>query len=255
MSINLVKETSVISVDFSSIANAGLGISQSWVEKCQKEHGKPVNNLANVLVALRCDPVLCDAIAWDEMQQAPFLMKPLDGADHSPFVPRALTDYDVSRIQEALQLAGLKNVGKDVVHSAVDQRVHERSFHPVRDYLKSLEWDGGERLAGWLTDYLGAEQTAYTVGVGRMFLISMVARVFEPGCKADHMLVFEGPQGVGKSTASAVLGGKWFSDNLPDVTGGKDVSQHLAGKWVIEIGEMSAMSKGETAHLKAFIGR
>jgi predicted P-loop ATPase len=255
MSLSPVKDESLIFIDFPSVANAGLGIIPSWIEKCQKEHGKPVNNLANVLIALRCDPMLSDAVAWDEMQQAPLLMKSLSGAGSMPFVPRTLTDFDVSRIQEALQLAGLKNVGREVVHCAVDQRAHERSFHPVRDYLKGLEWDGVERLCGWLTDYLGVEPTTYTAAIGQMFLIGMVARVFQPGCKVDHMLVLEGPQGAKKSSACAILGGEWFSDSLPDVTAGKDVSQHLAGKWMIEIAEMSAMSKGETAHLKAFITR
>ena len=114
--------------------------------------------------------------------------------------------------------------------------------------------DGKPRLDTWLSYYLGAVHTPYTARIGRMFLIAMVARVMRPGCKADYMLVIEGEQGLMKSTACRVLAGEWFSDGLPDLRGDAvRVSQHLNGKWLIEVAEMSAMTKTENAELKAFI--
>src|SRR5262249_45824725 len=141
------------------------------------------------------------------------------------------------------QIAGLHNVGKDTVHQAIDLRAHECAFHPVRQYLDGLNWDGTSRLSSFFPIYFGTENTDYAKAIGTMFLIGMVARIFEPGCKADHMPVIEGPQGNLKSTACKILGGGWFSDNLPDVSVGKDASQHLRGKWLIEVSEMHAMDK------------
>jgi virulence-associated protein E len=200
---------------------------QGWLDHCQRNaQGAPRSNLANAMLAMRESPKLNELFAFDEMLCAPILTKPLD-PDEEPFKPRPVRDADVTAVQECIQLAGLPAVTKDVVHQAVDLRASERAFHPVRDYLSALTWDGESRLAGWLNAYLGAEHGQYAAGIGTMFIIAMVARIFDPGCKADYMLVLEGPQGVGKSTACAVIGGQWFSDNLPDVRSGKDVSQHL----------------------------
>ena len=235
-------------------------IDPRWIDQALcDERGRPIANLANAMLALRAAPEMQGALAYDEMLCAAILTGSLPAigtAGAEPFDgPRPARDTDVSRLQEWLQHAGLPKIGKDTTHQAVDLRAQEAAFHPVRDYLSALTWDGTVRLDDWLATYLGAEETPYAAGIGAMFMVAMVARVFQPGCKADYLLVLEGPQGARKSTACAILGGTWFSDNLPDVTAGKDVSQHLTGKWLIEISELSAMSKVESATLKAFISR
>ena len=225
-----------------------------WLHACiTGENGRILPNVANILIALRADPKLKDCFAFDQMLQAPLLTRPLN--DSEGFEPRPLTDTDVTRFQEWLQLAGLRNISKEMTHQAVDVRAEECAFHPVRDYLNGLSWDGAARLENWLATYLGAKPTPYTKAVGRMFIIAMTARIFEPGCKADYMPIIEGPQGELKSTACSVLAGQWFSDNLPEVSESKDVAQHLRGKWLIEIAEMHAMNRTEAALLKAFVTR
>jgi predicted P-loop ATPase len=227
---------------------------EPWHAFCVLSDGgdpKPLPILANALVGLRA--VFPESLAYDEMQCTPILQHSLTG--ENDFVPRPLTDIDVGIMQDRLQRLGLKRLPKDAMHQAVDVRAHERSFHPVRDYLDALQWDGTGRMANLFSGYFGAEPGPYVEAISRMFLIAMVARIYRPGCKADHMPVIEGPQGILKSMACAVLGGQWFSDNLPDIGVGKDASQHLRGKWLIEVAEMHAMDRAESAKLKAFITR
>ena len=227
-----------------------------WFSQCIKgDTGKPLPILANVLTALRADAALKHAIAFDEMLRVPMLMCPIGAPAGMDFRPRPLMDTDITDVVEFLQRSGLKRVAREVVRDATEARARDCAFHPVRDFLNALQWDGVKRLNVWPVTRLSCEMTPYVQQVGIMFLVSMVARIFAPGCKADYMVVLEGPQGAMKSTACAVLGGEWFSDNLPEVGEGKDVSQHLNGKWLIEIAEMHAMSRTESAQLKAFITR
>jgi hypothetical protein len=124
---------------------------------CGETH-KPLPILANALIGLRA--VMPQVFAYDEMLRAPILMTPLK--PESGFRPRPLCDVDVGMIQEKLQHLGLKRISKDVMHQAVDVRAHERAFHPVRNYLNSVVWDGKPRLETFLSIYFGAEVSDYT---------------------------------------------------------------------------------------------
>jgi predicted P-loop ATPase len=231
-----------------------------WLGSAQcNRAAEPRPNLFNAMLALRRDPRISDLFAYDEMLRASILTTEVASnviEHNSAFEPRPVRDADVSALQELLQKSGLETLGKDIVHQAVDLRARERPFHPVRDYFSAIVWDGVPRISTWLTTYLGAADSEYHCAIGRMFLVMMVARILRPGCKADYMLVLEGPQGTLKSTACQVLAGRWFSDALPDIrSAGKDVAQHLNGKWLIEVAEMSALDKAEASALKAFITR
>jgi hypothetical protein len=224
-----------------------------WLAQCdRKKNGQPLSNLANLLVGLR--GAMPGMFAYDEMLCATLLMRPLADKEQS-FKPTPVTDIDVGLVQEFFQKRGLKQITKDTVHQAVDIVAEECRFHPVRRYLRSLEWDGESRICNFFPAYFGTDDNYYTRPIGSMFLISMSARIFEPGCKVDHLPVVEGSQGTLKSTACRILGGEWFSDNLPDITAGKDASQHLRGKWLIELSELHAVNRAEATQLKSFISR
>jgi predicted P-loop ATPase len=223
----------------------------AWQHQCITDgNGKILPVLANAVVAIQGEPRLANSLAFDEMQRTTMFVNPFGG----DVTPTPLTDADVVKIQQYVQHAGIQRIGKDAVGDAVRLCANERSFHPVREYLNALQWDSVPRLDSWLATYLGAEATPYTRAIGRMFLVAMVARIFRPGVKVDYMLVLEGSQGALKSTACSVLCGIWFSDAMPDVSS-KDAQQHLRGKWLIEVSEMHAMGRADTALLKAFITR
>jgi predicted P-loop ATPase len=223
---------------------------RAWLQKCQRTDAGYRGNLHNALVALREDSHISEVFFYDEMLRMVVMADPETG------IMSPVRDNDVGWVQEYLQACGLETIPKDTVHQAVDVRAAERTFHPIRDYLNGLTWDGTPRIGGWLHTYCRAEPSPYAEGIGTMFLVALVARAFDPGCKLDYLPILEGGQGIRKSTACSILGGPWFSDNLPDIAGNaKDVTQHLNGKWLIELPELSAMDKAGAGRLKQFLTR
>jgi predicted P-loop ATPase len=147
---------------------------------------------------------------------------------------------------------------KEMFFETIENLADEDPYHPVRDYLKALTWDGTERLSKWLIEYCGAEDSAYVKCVSRIVLIAAVKRVFRPGCKFDELLILESDrQGIGKSSTVRALCPKedWFSSDLPLGVDSKLVIERTAGKWIIEIEELFGITKREVDQIKGFLSR
>jgi predicted P-loop ATPase len=139
---------------------------------------------------------------------------------------------------------------------AVQNVARSNAFHPVREVFESLTWDGRLRTPTWLIDHFHAPDSAYIRAIGPRWLISSVARIYDPGCQADHVLVLEGPQGKQKSTALRTLAirNAWFTDRLSHLQN-KDAAMEIAGVLIIEIAEFDALTRAASSTAKSFITR
>jgi predicted P-loop ATPase len=227
--------------------------SARWFDELKSgENGEPKDIIANVTTILRADPKFAGVLRWCEMRSAALTR----GLPWDPTTDwREWTDLDDARLAEWCQLRDVP-VKSTTCAAAVQIVAAEHPHHAVREYLEGLVWDGTSRLDTWLSTYLGVADSLYTRAIGRKWIVSAVARVMQPGCKADHALILEGRQGAGKSTTAKVLAvcQEWFADEIADL-GSKDSAQDLRGKWIIEISELSAMRRAEIERVKAFMSR
>lgn len=226
-------------------------VDRSWLKKISvNSKGVIEATRNNVLVILENDPWLKDKIALNEFTGRATLRGPVpwDKRDED----RPWSDADDAGLRHYMERAyGIDNVTK--VNDGLQLILGRRRFHPVRDYLQNLTWDGVERADTLLIDYLGAEDNEYTRAVTRKALVGAVARVHEPGCKWDYVIALTGPQGIGKSEIIARLGKQWHSDTLPELGKGKEVYEALQGVWIIELGELSATRRADIETIKHFL--
>lgn len=209
------------------------------------DKGAPLMNLDNVVRAIQGDPTIQGRIWYDEFLDA--IVTDWQGPR------RQWKDADDVKLQLYMQRhVGLTRIGVQTCHDAALVAAFHDTRNECRDWLSGLAWDGVDRLRYLMSEGLGADENAYTDAVGRCWVISMVARVFQPGCKVDTVPVLEGGQGAGKSTALSILGGQWFVECHESVTS-KDFYGVLQGHMLVEISEMHSFTRAEVERIKGII--
>lgn len=229
---------------------------EDWVTLLKRNtKGEIESSLSNLVLILRNDPNL-QGIAYNAHQGAIVLLDKMPWRKPEEWKGPTWCDDDDSALRVYLEKVYLIYTPTKL-HDALTAVSHERSFHPIRDFLNGLpEWDRVPRVNMLLVDYLGADNSAYVRAATRKTFVAAVARVMQPGCKFDYMLVLNGPQGIGKSTLFAKLGGEWFNDSLSlNDTKDKTAAEKLQGYWIMEIGELAGIKKAEVEAVKSFLSR
>jgi|SRR5215469_1982690 len=145
-------------------------------------------------------------------------------------------------------------VATSMAQEIVNVVAKKNAFHPVKEWLEALRWDGTRRLDDWLTRLAGADDTKVNRAIAAKFLLAAVARVYEPGCKVDTVPILEGDQGIGKSTLIRALCPypEWFLETAIEL-GNLDSFQALRGKWIVELAELDSLNRSELSRVKAYI--
>lgn len=192
-------------------------------------------------------------IKFDEFSRQEYLMGAIPW--ESEACNRAWGSHDDAALYSIIQTDyGMKN--RNDYFDAIKNVSMRNKFHPVRDILDGLEFDGEEHIRSLLPDYLGVEDTEYSYQVMRLWMLGAVARVYEPGCKFDYTMIFTGPQGLGKSTflKMMALNDAWFNDSLDSLDSDK-AAQSLMGSWIVELAELKSLARtaGGVESVKRFL--
>jgi len=195
----------------------------------------------NLETVIEDDPRLAGCIRWNEF----------DGAVE--LYGRPITDVDVTEVKLWIEKVYDLRMIKGRVHDVIDCVARRHRYHPVREFLTGLQWDGVPRLEHLLHRYARAEDTDLNRAISRGWMISCIDRALNPGCQVDTTLILCGRQGAKKSSMFRELASsEWFSDSMID-TRNKDAYIALSGVWIFEFAELDALSKRESNNVKMFL--
>ena len=231
------------------------------LEKNEKERIIP--SLSNARRLIMNHPFLKDCFRWSEFDESPMLMRPLpcyksEGLippDVNGNYPQRFTDKFHTYLRDVMSIVAEAQFKDKEISQAVQNAAQQNIYNPVRDYLKSLEWDGIPRIDDWLHYSLAAEDTEINSKMGRMFLIAACRRACFRKYKFDSMLILEGPKGLQKSTACRVLfGDDYFVEGTGDIRKEETIKK-LAGKWAAEIPEGNGFLSASAEAQKEFLSK
>lgn len=224
----------------------------SWVTQLEaNSKGEYDNSANNINLIIQNDSYLKDAFRFNTFDNKRYVAKSLPWRKITKMEP--LRDVDYSGVRNYIECVyGI--VSNQKVDDALALEFEKKKFHPIVDYIKSLTWDGRQRIDTLLIEYFGAQDNVYTRAALRKMLVAAVARVFDPGVKFDTALILVGPQETYKSTFVKKLGREWFSDTFTTVQG-KESFEQLQGAWLIEMAELSGLKKAEVETIKHFISK
>lgn len=221
------------------------------IRKLKSNRNGTEETINNFRIILEEDPNLAGRVAWNEFSHQPTIRGPLPWRRYEKDTP--WQDSDDAALRHYVE-TNYKILSSGKVADALAVVLEKHKYHPVREYLDGLWWDGVPRIDTLFIDYLGAEDCLYTRKVTRKMLAAAVARVYDPGCKFDYMATMIGPQGLGKSALIKRLARSWHSDSFTTVQG-KEAYEQLTGAWIIEVAELTATRKAEVEAVKHFISK
>lgn len=235
----------VLDSEMSTVEDVRLDLAKS-------DKGYICQTINNCMMVLHRDPVLKGTIRKNELSGKIDVVGSLGWERTSASV----TDTDIYQIQWYLEKNyGLKN--DRIINKALNIVASENRYHPIRDCLEQLEWDGEKRMDNLLPRYLGAESDDYTKEIMHLLMLAAIHRVYEPGCKFEIMVCLVGGQGAGKSTFFRFLAihDEWFTDDLKRMDD-DNVYRKMQGHWIIEMSEMIATVNAKSIEdIKSFISR
>lgn len=223
-----------------------------WMSQLQMDTKKTyLSSASNLNLILDNDKLLKGLFKHNEFDGKRYIMR--SAPWRAVEVPEPARNVDYAGVRNYIECM-YKISSQPKIEDAMAIQAERDAWHPIRDYLNGLEWDGTERIEKLLPEYFGAEDTLYTRAVIRKFLVGAVARVMQPGCKFDLVPVLVGGQGLGKSTFYKKLGMSWFSDTFLGVHG-KEALEQIQGAWIIELAELAGVRKADVESVKQFISK